>query len=417
MNAPENAPDLVGRLTAIADQCVKCGLCLAHCPTYQAWRDEGDSPRGRIALIQGLTGGQLADSPRLREHLANCTQCLACETLCPSLVRFGELMDDARTLRMRRHSAPVRRLHRLWLDGLSASSGVRLLAGLGRFYRATGLAKVAPRLGLQRLPTLAAMHRLVLQWPTPASSLPEPRPAPAASRTCALFLGCIARAAQPRVLDAARAVLEQLGYRVEIPDSQGCCGAMHRHNGFPEAADRQLARNAQAFRGRLLVGLASACVAELRRHPALAQTQELCRLLADLEWPAGLEPRPLPCRVAVHEPCSQRHRLHDAGAAYALLRRIPGIELVALPENNLCCGAAGTYLLQRPQESRRLLRPKIEALARLAPTRLVTTNTGCALHLAAGLDEAGLAIEILHPVELLWRQWPIGNACQARLAE
>jgi glycolate oxidase iron-sulfur subunit len=108
--------------------------------------------------------------------------------------------------------------------------------------------------------------------------------------------------------------------------------------------------------------------------------------------------------VAVHEPCTQRNLLRDPSAASDLLRRIPGIELVALPGNAICCGAAGTYLLQRPRLSLSLLQPKLTALARLKAPILVTTNTGCALHLQAGAREADLDVEVMHPVELVARQ-------------
>jgi glycolate oxidase iron-sulfur subunit len=108
-------------------------------------------------------------------------------------------------------------------------------------------------------------------------------------------------------------------------------------------------------------------------------------------------------RVAIHLPCSQRNRLRDEGAARELLRRLPYLELVDLPDNAFCCGAAGTYLLEQPTLSRTLLQPKIDHLAQLGARVLVTTNTGCALHLAAGIQEAGLAVEVLHPVQLIAR--------------
>jgi glycolate oxidase iron-sulfur subunit len=104
----------------------------------------------------------------------------------------------------------------------------------------------------------------------------------------------------------------------------------------------------------------------------------------------------------VHEPCSHRNLLKDTGAVYRLLARIPGLDAQPLPGNAACCGAAGTYLLDQPEMAGALLAPKLAALAELAPAYLVTTNPGCALHLAAGIEEAGLAIQVCHPVELIW---------------
>lgn len=397
-------PDIVKTLTAAADQCVKCGLCLPHCPTYRELRDEAESPRGRIALIQGWTEGHIADSPKLRRHLENCLECRACETVCPSLVRFGDIMDGARALSARLSPAPKRMAQRAWLDGLSSTHGARAAALLSSLYRTTGLARLAEWTGVVRLSTGFAIHRLALQLKRmPQTALADgtgfgSRP------KLTLFLGCVARSAQPHALEAALLVLRRLGFQVEIPENQGCCGAMHRHNGFPQQADRLLAANADALGAAPAVGIASACVAELRTRSELAESHDICRLLADLDWPDQAGLTPLSSRIAVHEPCSQRNMLRDGRAAYDLLRRIPDIELLPLPDNSFCCGAAGTYLLQRPEMSQTLLRPKLDQLSALGVDTLVTTNTGCALHLAAGIREARLSIEVLHPVELIARQ-------------
>jgi glycolate oxidase iron-sulfur subunit len=254
------------------------------------------------------------------------------------------------------------------------------------------------------MPSLFAYHRLARGLGRPTRALPETYSPGGSGEQIDLFVGCIAQSAQPAAVQAAHRVLEQIGFKVRVPRDQRCCGAMHRHNGFPNEADRLLARNADATSGHTVVGLASACVAELRTHPDLGGAREICRFLAERPWPAPLSLRPLTARIAVHEPCSQRNLLRDGRAAYDLLQRIPCVHLLALEDNAFCCGAAGTYLLQQPIVSRTLLVPKLQSLARLGVDMLVTTNTGCALHLAAGAREAGLALEVLHPVELIARQ-------------
>lgn len=399
-----NQTDLTARLAQTADRCVRCGLCLPHCPTYREARHEAESPRGRIALIQGWAEGNLEASPPLLAHLDNCLECLACERACPTLVPFGDLMDQARSATWRAAPAWRRALRDAWLAALASPAGAILAVILGRVYRLSGLAHLTAWGGIQRWPKLAALHRLASQFerfPRMAAITPVP---PGSGIPIGLFLGCVARSAQPGAIEASMRVLEGLGFEVRIPKGQTCCGALHRHNGRPEGADRRLNRNARAFTGLTTIGLASACSAELRVHPELSTTQDLCRFLADHDWPARVHLAPLPQRVAVHVPCSQRNRLGDEDAAFALLRRIPAITLVPLADNPFCCGAAGTYLLQRPILSRALLAPKIGDLAALQAPILVTTNTGCALHLAAGTREAGLRIEVLHPVELIARQ-------------
>jgi glycolate oxidase iron-sulfur subunit len=313
-------------------------------------------------------------------------------------------MDDARALRAEGLVPWRRALRKARLKILSNGWGIRAAAGLSRLYRFTGLGYLMKRAGVPFGSRLQAYHRLAIQMcrPEPPSTAKEKEEDK--SKELALFLGCVAQSAQPQLSKAASRVLERLGYRIRIPDGQCCCGAMHRHSGLPKEANRLLARNAAAFVGLQTVATASACAAELRTHSHLGETQEICRFLSRVQWPQGVL-RPLRARVAVHEPCSHRNILRDADAAYDLLRRIPSLEPVSLRENAFCCGAAGTYMLDNPAMSATLLAPKIEHLRHLKAEILVTTNTGCALHLAAGAQDAGLDLEVLHPVELIDRQF------------
>jgi glycolate oxidase iron-sulfur subunit len=390
------------KLIQLTDQCVKCGLCLPHCPTYRLRRDEAESPRGRIALVQGLATGILTASPRLDAHLASCLECRACEPVCPSRVEVGAIMDQARALRTAALSGWRRRIKHAWLSALASRALLRLAGRLAAMYRATGMDQLARHLGPRWFPHLHAYVRLA------PSLAPPPRWDGSAQDdgNVALFLGCASEVAQAGALPAAALVLARLGLRAVRPAGQGCCGAMLRHNGFPSEADAYLGRNAAALSGRTLVGVASACVAELHSHPSLTHAEELCAFLAKAPWPAGLALAPLPVEVLVHEPCSHRNQLGGNAGVHSLLARIPELRVAPLPGNALCCGAAGTYLLQHPRTAQALLGDKVANLARLRPQVVVTTNPGCALHLAAGLREAGLSIEVCHPVELIARQLP-----------
>lgn len=383
---------------------MKCGLCLPHCPTYRVQQDEAESPRGRISLIQGLAEDELQESPRLAAHLSSCLECRACETACPSLVKFGALMDDVRALRVHRLNSWERSLKAAWLLFMSSGWGVSASVAASRLYRFTGLGILVERAELPPESRLRAYHRVAMQLDKPETTPTASPPNQVQGGNLALFLGCVARAAQPGLAAAARRVLERLGYRVQVPAGQRCCGAMHRHSGFPDVADHLLRQNTAAFAELRPIATASACAAELRAHPGMNGVAEICRFLADLEWPPDATLRPLPTPVAVHEPCSHRNILRDGAAAHDLLRRIPDIEAVPLKDNAFCCGAAGTYLLDQPTMSAALLAPKIEHLKQQGTNILVTTNTGCALHLAAGAREAGIALEVLHPVELIARQ-------------
>jgi glycolate oxidase iron-sulfur subunit len=380
-------------LLQLADQCVKCGLCLAVCPTYAHTQHEADSPRGRIALIQGWLTDELALTDRLAAHLDGCLICRACEVACPSQVAYGQLIDAATAHRVAALPRWRRNWQRLLLLGLSEARLTRWLGTVARVYSGSWLARV---------PQLRPLLRLAVPLRHTAQRI-APHSAPETQLD--LFVGCVGESTEGTALAATLRLCKQLGVAINVPVKTNCCGALLRHNGAPAAAAAHRAGCVAQHSGRQLIGLASACVAELRTEPALRDTQELCAWL-DALWPQHLALRPLPARVLVHEPCSHRNLLGGNAAVYRLLARIPALEIAALPGNDQCCGAAGTYLLRQPAMADALLAAKVNASATLAPEFIVTTNPGCALHLAAGLREAGLAIKVCHPVELLAQQMP-----------
>lgn len=327
-------------LLRLADQCVKCGYCLPHCPTYRLRHDEAESPRGRVSLIQGLLWGELEPSPRLSRHLDNCLECRACEPVCPSMVQFGTLMDGARALQRAAQPPLPRGLAATLLDLLSDRRRLPRLARLAALYHRSGIGRAAAALGLLRPPRLALLHRLsaLLRPPQSLPSMPAKTNPPGPEVD--LFLGCIATSTQQPTAAAALQVLRRLGLRVRVPDRQVCCGAMHRHNGLTDAAEEHVQRNRRIFADRRVVGYASACVAELREHGAM-DAVELCRLLVDTPWPEDLELHPCDQRIAVHEPCSHRNVLRDTAAIYALLAKIPGCGRSRSPATRLVAAPRG----------------------------------------------------------------------------
>lgn len=388
----------IRELVQLADQCVKCGLCLPHCPTFQQARQEADSPRGRIALIQGWAGGDLAMTPTLAGHLDGCLGCLNCERVCPSEVAYGRLADQAKALRTAASPAPGRTFKRLALGALSSARLMGGFAWLPRLYRRLGLARLTELMRLDRLPAFRPYHRMATAMGAVARQIAPRHPEGA---DVDLFLGCMGSAAQGRAVEATLHVAAGLNLRLRIVSPDTCCGAMLRHNGLPAQADAQRDACVRIHGDRPLVGLASACVAELRGDPALRDTRELCAFLDGLEWPESLRIRADRRRVLVHEPCSHRNQLGGNAAVHRLLGRIPGLAVAPMPPGQGCCGAAGTYLLQHPVMAEALLADLLTPLRLAPPDVIVTTNPGCALHLAAGVREAGLDIAVLHPVELI----------------
>ncbi len=189
-----------------------------------------------------------------------------------------------------------------------------------------------------------------------------------------------------------------------MPPKQVCCGALFQHAGEPATAQKLNAQNQAAFGAQpfeAILTIASGCGAHIKEHGALpAPIVDISSFLKQHSWPESIALEPLPQTVAVHAPCS----LQTADAVYPLLNRIPEIELIPLADNALCCGAGGINLITEPEMADALLTPKLASLQRCRATILLTSNTSCALHFAAGIRSTGLEIEVLHPIQLLERQ-------------
>jgi len=386
-------------------RCVKCGLCLPHCPTFRLTGNEADSPRGRISLMQLLDQPDREWSPGLFRHLDQCLMCHACEAMCPSKVPYDALMDTARQ-RLEQHRQRSR------LQRLTGAAGLALLTSRGGRKLATVGLGMARKFRVQRLPGLpASLKRLLFLLPGPASGAEATRrsEAPATRGAINLFTGCSGELFDMATLHAVRHLLEHLGYQVNAPAQQGCCGALHQHSGQPMKA-RQLAHaNLEAFAGNdaPVLGFASGCCAHLLNYANLyTEAQGFSRRVTDVvaflaQHHAGeLTFNPLQEKVAVYIPCTQ-HNVLGSNSLIELLAWIPHLQTAIVNPEGGCCGAAGSYMLTQPQMSDRLRDAMVDRVVASGARILVTTNIGCSLQLGAGLRQRGAAVEIMHPVTLL----------------
>lgn len=399
---------------AKAGLCVKCGLCLPHCPTYQETRHEAESPRGRIMLMQALAGGDVAQSASLEAHLDACLGCRNCERVCPAQVPYGELIDAGRAM-IATTRAPSRLIRWLGL-WLSSAPLRRLTRRLLVIFRYSGLQTVITASGLIRCGRLGRWTSLIPRM-SRAPGVGSWQ-APAQGKAVQIFAGCVGEIADQATLQTLRTLLQRCGYEVRTPLAQTCCGALHQHAGMPASAALLATRNLSAFAGDLpILYAASGCGATLQEYGRLLgadaaefgrRVQDPHRFLLD-RWPAEARLQPLAATIAVHLPCTQRNVTGGGAAMMALLGKIPGARIEALDPEHACCGAAGTYFLTQPAMADRLLDHKLDALAAAKPDFLVSSNIGCSLHIEAGLRRSGFSVPVLHPLALLARQWPSGR--------
>jgi glycolate oxidase iron-sulfur subunit len=408
--------------------CVHCGLCLPVCPTYRLTGRESASPRGRVYLMRAFAEGRMEESAESIAEIDRCLVCRACETVCPSGVQFGEMMELTRDLLepTPARSGLGRRLKRWFFRKvLPRPARVRWLALALRFYRVSGARGLLRKLGLLELfgKDLARRDRLLPEVP-PLSERVEP-PALTAARgerraRVGFLVGCVAHELLPRANRAAIAVLAENGCEVVCPPSRPCCGALPMHFGDLTAARELAKKTIDAFPEELdaVVVSSAGCGSAMKEYAGLLEHDllyaERGRRFASrvrdwnehlaktsLQPPAGR----LELRVAYSEPCHLAHAQRISAAPKALLAAIPGVTLVPFEGQESCCGAAGLYSVTQPAQSLALLEQKMRNLAAAKPDVIVTANPGCQLQLRAGSAERLPGVEVLHVAELLERAY------------
>jgi glycolate oxidase iron-sulfur subunit len=398
--------------------CVHCGLCLSACPTYLETGAEADSPRGRIYLMKGIEQGALPLGADVVRHLDLCLGCRACETACPSGVEYGALIEGAR-----RHLAleAPRRAGDRWKRRLLA----RWLPEAERLAPLADLLRLAVRLGL---PRLAGARWAPLGLRRAAALAPDARrgrrprailePAGTPLATVALLTGCVSQALFARVNELTARLLALAGYRVVVPRGQVCCGALSAHLGEARDAERRARRNVNAFlrsEPDFVVTNAAGCGAMMREygrwlgadtiygsaaHRLAGKVRDVTELLAASPVPAK---HAVAARVVYHDACHLAHGQGVRAEPRALLRAIPGLELVELADGELCCGSAGSYNLTEPGMAWRLGERKAAAVLASGADLVAAGNPGCILQIRAALRLRGRDLPVLHPVEILAR--------------
>ncbi len=417
--------------------CIRCGLCLSVCPTYNVEHLEVQSPRGRVALIRAVDEGRLPiESPGFKDHMYNCLDCRACETICPSGVKVGELVLAARAEIDQREPQPwlERTLKRWVLQWVLlrpervewAMVPLRLYQKLGlqRLVRASGLLGKLPG----RFSVLGSMEELLPSLPGRPlrRELAEITPAKGEQHyRVGFFLGCVMNVVYAEVSRSTVNVLVENHCEVVTPKVQRCCGAPHSAEGDTETV-RDLARHNidlfESFNVDYVVADCAACAAQTKEYAHLLRedavyheravsfsrkVRDISELLAEipLEPPKGN----VPVRVTYHEACHLCHAQGVKRQPRKVIAQIPGIEFVEMKESDWCCGSAGIYNITHSERATEILNRKLDNIAATKAEVVLTGNPGCMLQLDAGVKRAGLNAKVLHPTQLLDQAYKNGE--------
>jgi glycolate oxidase iron-sulfur subunit len=407
----------------IIRDCVHCGFCLSSCPTYLETGNELDSPRGRIYLMKSAIEGRIPMGDALVKHLDLCLGCLGCEPACPSGVRYGSLIESARSQIERRYRRPfIDRFYRsLLFSVFPYPKRLRLLLPFLFLYQVTGVQRLIRSSGiLRRLSGKLARAEGIspkVKFSSLFSSLPNLTPAKGKKRfRVALLTGCVQSVLFPETNAATVRVLVENGCEVLIPRNQSCCGALSLHSGRLSEA-RDFARpNTDIFENSdfdTVIVNSAGCGSTMKEYGELLKndlyaeraeklskkTRDVMEFLADIGLRGEL--KELKLRVTYQDACHIAHAQRIKTHPRKIIKQIPGIEFVELPESDICCGSAGIYNLVETEMAEKLLQRKISKLKETGVEVLVAGNPGCLLQIGMGIRRYGLKIKTAHPVELL----------------
>jgi glycolate oxidase iron-sulfur subunit len=407
----------------LLDDCVHCGFCLPTCPTYQLWGEEMDSPRGRIYLMDLAEKGEIGLEGPLRQHIDACLGCMACVTACPSGVQYDKLLEAVRPqLERNVRRTPSDRLFREAIFTLFPyKRRLRAAALPGALYQKLAAVPAVRRLAAKLPGRLAALESLLppvtvreafATLPVHTSAVGERR------GRVALLSGCVQDVFFHRVNEATVRVLSAEGLDVLVPRDQQCCGALELHAGREDPALARAKRTIARFE-RLdvdhVVTNVAGCGSSMKDYAHLladdpewaVRAKEFSARVRDVhEVLAELGPRaprsPIAARVAYHDACHLGHAQGVREQPREVLRSIPELELLDIPEAALCCGSAGIYNMVMPEAADDLGKRKADNVRSVEPAVVVTANPGCLLQIGKHLQNgSGDPLPLLHPVQLL----------------
>jgi len=391
----------LGELTT---HCIRCGFCLEACPTFVTTGNEMESPRGRIYLVRSAVEGKLRWQEDVRPHLDLCLGCRNCETACPSGVEYGAILELARD-RMEQEKPEL--VKKGLLASTTSPAVLRAQLALG---------KLLPG---RRVPTLLSK---LLSGERPEADRPEPQEKasfadleestlPPVRGEVYLLEGCAMRVLFPRVHQATRRLLRRVGYVVrEVP--QGCCGALHAHNGYLDDANKMGRGLIDSMPGDLPVIVNSAgCGSTMKEYghligdeanPFAARVKDVSEFLLANGLLEALAKSPgLENKVTYHDACHLSHGQKITQPPRQLVRAIPRATYVELAEAEMCCGSAGIYNVTQPAMARTLVERKMKNIEATGATLVATGNPGCHAWIAQAAREHGGEVRVLHTMELL----------------
>ena len=403
--------------------CIRCGACLNACPSFQVVGGHafGYKYTGPIGLM--LTafhhGEEYAEGPQ-----SLCLGCSACETVCPAGIDIPRMILD---LRQRLSDGKSRGglVKETALKALTYQEGSKRWLDVARWAQrpfaregSVHLPLVNGGRSLPRLPEKGFLEKHGSSGSFEPTSLV---PSEAAGRTVVYFPGCITDNLFPEMGEAAVQALAGCGARVLLPSRRLCCGLAHMNAGDAPTAiahAKQTIEMLEQEPGDYIASTSASCAVAmtqdyphlLREEPewqarARALAQRVMDFTSFMDGVARLGPGALAsgaaAAVTYHDSCQSCNCLNLGPQPRRLLQEVMGLELREMEESGVCCGFGGTFSLDHPKISQRILKQKLKHINETGAGIVVTDNPGCIMQLRGGLGAGGKKIKVLHLAELM----------------
>ncbi|MFD2043924.1 (Fe-S)-binding protein [Ornithinibacillus salinisoli] len=417
--------------------CMRCGFCLPSCPTYiESGKDEAHSPRGRIAMMKAVVDGDLEPDEDVKRSLDLCLGCRACEPVCPSGVNYGRLLEQARDIiyQNKKLSFPVKATRHIVFDQLFPHHNRMVnFTSLVGFYQRSGLQKVARSSGMMKLfpETLRTMEKVLPSIPKKKEMKKRPSHLPpfaSQKKKVAFFSGCLMDTIFLPTNDATTKLLQYAGCEIVIPDTQGCCGALHGHSGERDKAKEMAKKNIQAFEDAgvdYIITNAGGCGAFLVDYGHLLEGEpdwkeravnfankikDITSVLIELDF-HKLDLELDKQIVTYQDSCHLKNGQKTFMEPRQLLQSITGVDYVEMTDAGRCCGSAGIYNIVESEMSMQILDYKMEQTKKTKAKTIVTANPGCLLQMKLGIEREGLTenMKAVHIVDLLLSAYENAN--------
>ena len=424
----KTSPDYteINRFKEDLDKCTKCGFCMGACPVYREEKVESSVARGKIMLIRSLLSGELEVTDEMAEQLNRCTLCMTCAQNCPAGTNVPSVVTAARADKVKRKGVPFpynlifrwllprRRLFGYavrfasWFQGIFMPKTEGAIRHLSLFLTALGKGRHIPQIAPKFL----------------RQSVPEVNKPPEGINvkyTVGYFTGCMTDFVFPELGKRIITFLNKNGVEVIVPRGQGCCGAPVFLGAGDFNTGRKIAdTNVKAFKDLDYIATDCAtCASAMKDYVKfLADTEErkqqytefagkikdITEFLVDI-----LKLPPSAYRVAAefkgktvtwHEPCHLGRYLGVKEQPRQILKSLPDIKYVEMPDADRCCGMAGTFSVNFYELSRKIADKKAEAIKSTGADIVVTDCPGCEIQLIDTTKRNGMPQKVRHIIEL-----------------